>query len=156
MAWWSYLQYEIQTFALTRATGEDTQDGNVYFINLQYGDCTAELNSAREKHNVTVHDWNDANPLEDMDDFAAKVAALDLVLSIDNSTVHLSGALGIPTWLMQPYSPDWRWLPDRQVSHWYPSVQQYRQTIPGNWDNVIGNISDSLISLSNDKSLTNR
>ena len=64
------------------------------FVNLQYGDCVEDLAAVRRETGIEIHDWTDADPLVDMDAFAAKVAALDLVVSVDNSTVHLSGALG--------------------------------------------------------------
>ena len=86
-------------FAARRAT----------FVNLQYGDCVEDLAAVRRETGIEIHDWTDADPLVDMDAFAAKVAALDLVVSVDNSTVHLSGALGVPTWVLLPHVPGWRW-----------------------------------------------
>ena len=50
----------------------------IHFINLQYGDCKKELREAKEKLGVTIHDWEDADPLKDLDNFAAQIAALDL------------------------------------------------------------------------------
>ena len=59
----------------------------VRFINLQYGDCAAELAEAKSSLGVELHHWNDADPLEDLDDFAAQIAELDLVISVDSATV---------------------------------------------------------------------
>lgn len=118
----------------------------VCFVNLQYGDCAAELELVQERHAVKVHDWPGSDPLVDMDDFSAKVQALDLVISIDNSTVHLAGALGVQTWILQPFSPDWRWLTGQDSSYWYQSVKMYRQASPGQWDTVLGEVADALFS----------
>ncbi len=118
-----------------------------HFINLQYGDVGDELKALKENSGIDVFHDPCINPLDNMDDFAAQVAALDLVISIDNSTVHMAGALGVPTWVMLPYAPDWRWLLDRDDSPWYGSVRLFRQDKQKNWDGVIGNVSSALAQL---------
>lgn len=106
------------------------------FINLQYGDCVEDLAAVRRETGVEIHDWADADPLVDMDAFAAKVAAVDLVVSVDNSTVHLSGALGVPTWVLLPMVPGWRWGIADSRSVWYPSLRLFRQARRGEWEAV--------------------
>src|SRR6202000_2652868 len=58
---------------------------------------------------------------------AALVQCLDLVISVDTSVAHLAAALGCPTWILLPYTPDYRWLLGRNDSPWYPSVKLFRQ-----------------------------
>jgi hypothetical protein len=65
--------------------------------------------------------------LVDFADTAALCELMDLVISVDTSVAHLSGALGKETWILLPYAPDWRWLLDRDDSPWYESVKLYRQ-----------------------------
>ena len=89
--------------------------------------------------------WH-GDQLADFDDTAALVGALDLVIAVDTSVAHLAGALGVPTWLMLPFAPDWRWLEDRDDSPWYGSVRLFRQTRPGDWDGVIARIAEHLTS----------
>jgi len=116
----------------------------VHFINLQYGDCTNELREAREKTGITIHDWEYADPLTDLDDFAAKVSALDLVISVDNATVHMAGALGVPVWVLLPFSCDWRWMRDFEDTPWYKSVRLTRQGTFGNWNEVFERVTSDL------------
>jgi FkbM family methyltransferase len=116
----------------------------IHFINLQYGDCRGELGEAREKMGVTIHDWEDADPLKDLDDFAAQIAALDLVISVDNSTVHMAGALGIPVWTLLPFACDWRWMREFEDTPWYKSVRLLHQESLGNWNGVFDRISSTL------------
>jgi tetratricopeptide (TPR) repeat protein len=116
----------------------------VQFVNLQYGDCAAELAAAKETLGVTIHHWPDADPLKDLDDLAAQIAELDLVISVDSATVHLAGALGVPVWTLLHYSPNWRWLLGREDTHWYPSMQLARQPEFGNWTPVFESIAESL------------
>ena len=82
--------------------------------------------------------------MADLDDFAAQVAAMDLVVSVSNTTVHFSGALGIPTWVMLNTSPLAVWMMDRSDSPWYPSVRLFRQSEAGVWDNVVGQVAEAL------------
>jgi tetratricopeptide (TPR) repeat protein len=116
----------------------------VHFINLQYGDCTNELREAREKTGILIHDWEDADPLTDLDGFAAQITALDLVISVDNATVHMAGALGVPVWVLLPFSCDWRWMRDVDDTPWYKSVRLIRQKIQGDWDEVFKRTASEL------------
>jgi len=117
---------------------------NVNFINLQYGDTQADIEMARDISGTTIHHWEDSDPLKNMDDFAAQIAALDLVISVDNSTVHLAGALGVNTWVLQPFNPDWRWLEHAKDSYWYPAIQQFHPTEPGAWRAMLDFIASQL------------
>lgn len=119
---------------------------SVHFINLQYGDTAGEIEAAREQTCTTVHCWPDADPLTDLDDFAAQVAALDLVISVDNTTVHMAGALGVPVWTLLPFAPNWRWMLDREDSVWYSTMQLLRQKKPGDWRPVLEDVRTLLLA----------
>ncbi|MET0220590.1 MAG: tetratricopeptide repeat protein [Tardiphaga sp.] len=82
--------------------------------------------------------------LGDFSDTAAAISALDLVISVDTSVVHLAGAMGRPTWLMLPYAQDWRWLRDREDTPWYPSMRLFRQKTPQAWSGVVAHLSTEL------------
>ena len=124
---------------LTKAS----QSANI--INLQYGDHQQEIQDFKQKTGIITHDWEDADPLKDLDNFAAQIKALDLVISIDNSTVHFAGALGTKTYVMLPFNQDWRWAEDRNDSYWYPNIMTlFRQSQDGEWDEVIQNVANSI------------
>jgi tetratricopeptide (TPR) repeat protein len=83
------------------------------------------------------HAVTDLSPqLNDFADTAAALCALDLLISVDTSVVHLAGALGRPVWTMLPFTPDWRWLLEREDSPWYPTLRLYRQMRRNDWSNV--------------------
>ncbi|HSZ55099.1 MAG TPA: tetratricopeptide repeat protein [Tepidisphaeraceae bacterium] len=82
--------------------------------------------------------------LHDFADTAAFIANLDLVIGVDTAVVHLAGALGRKVWTLLPYSPDWRWLLNRDDSPWYPTMRLFRQPGPGDWATVVGNVVESL------------
>ncbi len=79
-------------------------------------------------------------------DTAALMKELDLVLTVDTSIAHLAGALGVPVWVMLPFSCDFRWLSARSDSPWYPSMRLFRQSEQGKWKPVIQKIKDALSS----------
>ncbi|MBF0358176.1 MAG: tetratricopeptide repeat protein [Magnetococcales bacterium] len=85
--------------------------------------------------------------LNDFSDTAAAMANLDLMISVDTSVVHLSGALACPSWVMLSYIPDWRWLLEGEDSPWYPSARLFRQSKHGNWDSVIESVFSNLTNL---------
>jgi tetratricopeptide (TPR) repeat protein len=82
--------------------------------------------------------------LGDFDDTAGVLALLDLVITVDTSVAHLAGAMGIPTWILLPFAPDWRWLLDRDDSPWYPTARLFRQTEPGSWDGALARVAAEL------------
>lgn len=114
------------------------------WINLQYGDVEDDLLQASDQLGVTIHDFPAADPLIDMDGFAAKVAALDLVISVGNATVHLAGALGVEAWCLLPLVPSWRWMLQGARSPWYQSVSLFRQPRRGDWQPVFAQVQEQL------------
>lgn len=87
-------------------------------------------------------------PRGDFLDTAARIQALDLVITVDTAMAHLAGALGVPCWVMLPaYRTDWRWMTGRSDSPWYPSLRLYRQPSPGDWDSVVGAMAKDLKAL---------
>jgi len=108
----------------------------ITIVNLQYGDCQDEISSIYDKYGIKIHDWDDSDPIINLDDFFSKINALDLVISIDNSTAHIAGSIGKPTWILLPATADWRWTTTGTISPWYPSLRLIRQTEPQTWENV--------------------
>jgi ADP-heptose:LPS heptosyltransferase len=72
---------------------------------------------------------------------------MDLVITVDTSIAHLAAAMGKPVWILLPFSPDWRWLLDRDDSPWYPSARLFRQQHPSDWESVLGRVAAELARL---------
>jgi tetratricopeptide (TPR) repeat protein len=113
----------------------------VHFFSLQMGPGAEQLATVAAK--IT----NLASAIGDMADTAALLANLDVLIAVDTSVVHLAGALGKPAWVMIPYSPDWRWLLEREDSPWYPTVRLFRQPEFGDWQSVILQVRAELSAL---------
>ena len=84
---------------------------------------------------------------KDFADTAAIVANLDLVISIDTAVAHLAGAMGKPVWILLNNSPDWRWMLEREDSPWYPTARLFRQSMFGNWQDVVAQVERELREL---------
>jgi hypothetical protein len=83
-------------------------------------------------------------------DTAAIMCNLDLVITVDTAIAHLSGALGIPTWLLLPFKADWRWMTQRQESPWYPTMRIFRVSKNESWTTLLKTVADTLsLSLTN-------
>ena len=82
--------------------------------------------------------------LTDFTETAAAIACLDLVIAVDTSVAHLAGALGKPVWILLSFSPDWRWMLERDDCPWYPSARLFRQTEIGDWRPVIEKVRAAL------------
>jgi ADP-heptose:LPS heptosyltransferase len=85
--------------------------------------------------------------LTDFVETAALVSCLDLVISVDTSVAHLAAALGRPTWILLPWTPDYRWLLDRDDSPWYPTVRLFRQDKTRDYGGVIDRVRNELVAL---------
>jgi hypothetical protein len=94
-----------------------------------------------------------AENLKDFTDTAALCDLMDIVITVDTSVAHLSGALGKKTWIILPYSPDWRWLLDRDDSPWYESVRLYRQGADRQYAPVLQRVANDLLNLFSEKNI---
>ncbi len=117
-------------------------DGTIC-IDIQYGDRHEELQAARDA-GMNVCTLPGADAMTDLDNFGALLKALDLVVTVDNSTLHLAGALGVETWGLLPYDSDWRWEAGKDRTLWYPRVRLFKQTSHGDWISVIQSVSAEL------------
>jgi ADP-heptose:LPS heptosyltransferase len=108
------------------------------FVSLQRGEEAKQLKESGR----TLLDWMDE--CEDFLDTAALIEQLDLVISVDTAAAHLAGALGKPVWLLNRFESEWRWMLKREDSPWYPSMKIFRQSRPGDWDEVIARVATAL------------
>jgi ADP-heptose:LPS heptosyltransferase len=81
-------------------------------------------------------------------ELGALMCCLDLVITADTMPAHLAGALGRPVWTLLARAADWRWQEEREDSPWYPTMRLFRQTRPGDWDAVVGRVSNEICDFS--------
>jgi tetratricopeptide (TPR) repeat protein len=109
------------------------------WFSLQAGDAAAQLATTPGAQRVIPLPEGTA-----LVDTAARIAELDLIISVDTAIAHLAGALARPTWLLLPFAPDWRWQLGRDDSPWYPTLRLFRQPRPGDWVAVVERVAAAL------------
>lgn len=103
------------------------------WVSLQYGRVDEDVRLLRETLGL-VH-WTE---IEDLDQCAALVEALDLVVTVDTTIAHLAGALGQRAWILLPQTPEWRWsLGSETTVAWYPSARLFRQRTAADWSDAL-------------------
>ena len=111
----------------------------VQLYSLQKGVKAVEL----EKFKSEVIDLDPY--IANYSDTASHIEALDIVVSMCTSVVHLCGALNKECWVSLDYSNHWLWGVNEKKTHWYPSIRLFKQKSPGDWSGVFDNIQSELI-----------
>ena len=88
---------------------------------------------------------------DDVYEAARTIAGLDLMITIDSMPAHLTGALGVPTWILLHSDCDWRWMQKRTDSPWYPTMRLFRQKNADDWLPVIGRVKQELERLASSR-----
>jgi len=111
----------------------------VRLVSLQVGAGTEQL--AQTGQRLGVIDLGGRFDPRSLADAAAVLPSLDLVVTVDTAMAHLAGGLGVPVWVSLPFVPEWRWLLERVDSPWYPTMRLFRQSRPGDWNEVFRRIA---------------
>ncbi|GAB5404463.1 MAG: tetratricopeptide repeat protein [Aureliella sp.] len=114
-------------------------------VSLQKGFGTEQIEDLPCKSSLVSFEGVDEQEGAFMDT-AAILGHLDLFITSDSAIAHLAGALGIRTWLILPFAPDWRWHLNRDSTAWYPTVRLYRQAKFSDWASVFKAIAIDLRS----------
>lgn len=81
---------------------------------------------------------------KNFEDTAAALMNLDILITIDSAIAHLAGALDVKTYLLLPYSSEWRWFEDTEATSWYDSIKIFKQEEPYNWVPVVERVLKDL------------
>ena len=119
------------------------------FLCLQRGTRSSDVEQvmpglASNVHHKEVLRLADSDLPKDFLEYAAVIANCDLVITTGSTVAHLAAAMGIPTWVLLPKIPDWRWGLEGDASFWYPSMRLFRQKVRGDWSEVMDEVVDAL------------
>jgi tetratricopeptide (TPR) repeat protein len=120
---------------------------NINFINLQFGEVKDEISSFKEKNKVKFYEYKNLNITKEIDKLMSLINKLDLVITIQNSTAHISLSIGKKTFVLLSYKPPrFYWHgPNLEKSYWYPEATLYRQKNANHdWTEVLNKISKDL------------
>ncbi len=110
-------------------------------INLQHGQIEKEIS----KFPLPISIWPDCDYQNNIEQLAGKIAALDLVITTNNTVAHLAGALGKTVWIILPYAANWRWFNGRNPCPWYSNARLFQQTNPREWQSLLRGVNSELI-----------
>jgi Tfp pilus assembly protein PilF len=119
------------------------QSPGIHGINLQYGDVSRELQQLENDCQITLHQWPDLDVTNDLDQLAALIENLALVVCVANSNAHLTGALGVPGLVLVPTAADWRWRHPSGRMMWHPTLNLIRQQSPHTWGDTCLELTDT-------------
>ncbi|HYA28022.1 MAG TPA: hypothetical protein VEI95_04340 [Acidobacteriota bacterium] len=122
---------------------------DVCLVDLQYGDTGKERRALQQAAGISVIRVEDIDNTQDIDGLAALMCACDAVATVSNTTAHLAGALGRPTWVFVPYgfAQMWYWFEGKSQSPWYPHVEVRRQNENQSWKDLISPAAEEIASL---------
>ena len=111
-------------------------------VALQRAPNAGEIAAAASVVGAPVHNLTALN--DDLAEMLALLALLDDYVAVSNTNVHLRQSLGLPSRVLVPMPPDWRWMAAGDSSPWFPGSRVYRQTADGAWDPALGRLSQDL------------
>jgi len=114
----------------------------VKFINLQYGDCKADLAYAREKLGATITNFEDLDLKNNLDDNAALCAALDLAVSAPTAAAALAAGTGTETWFLTA-GKVWPQL-GTETYPWYAKTRVLTPPTFGDWPTLMQTLATDL------------
>jgi tetratricopeptide (TPR) repeat protein len=114
----------------------------IHFINLQYDQCSTELNQAQQQFGVPLHVFTEIDMYHDLDETAALISALDLVISAPTSVYTIAAGLGVDTWVMTSGTPWFTHGTDN--CPWYPTLRLFTRQWDQNWEAILIKISEQL------------
>lgn len=135
----TFIYRSAKTVALETLRPMFDVDG-IAWVNLQFGKEAQQITDA----GLSGRFFDPMPQVKDFADTAAIIAALDLVITVDTAVAHLAGALARPVWMLDRFDTDWRWLPPREDSPWYPTMAVFRQTEFGEWGPVMERVLRAL------------
>jgi hypothetical protein len=115
---------------------------NVTFINLQYKDFEDDLAKVREELGVTVHNFDDLDHWNNIDDVTALCAALDMVITPKITVIYMSAGVGTSTKVISWKQSSWNTIINNPVG---PSIDIYMRNTWEKWDNVFKLINEDVV-----------
>lgn len=113
------------------------------FVSLQYGDVDAEIAAVNATLRRPILSFPAAETF-DMEDLAGLVGTMDVVVTVQTTLAHVTGAMGVPGLVMIPRWPEWRYGRQGERMVWYGSLRLLRQSDSDDWGPVVAEIGRRL------------
>ncbi len=111
---------------------------NIQLYSFQVTDTGVDSDKIMKELNII-----DLKPyIKNFTDTGGFLKNIDVLITIDSAIANFAGALGVKTFLLLPYFPEWRWFYDTEKTPWYDSVRIFKQKKPNDWDEVISRVKN--------------
>ena len=90
------------------------------FVNLQYGDCEAELQKIEETIGIKILRWHDLDLRNDLENLFGLIKNLDAVVTVGTAVGSIAASCNVPTFLL--IKPSWLMLGQKDTYPWYGCV----------------------------------
>ena len=117
---------------------------NINFINLQYADAADGLLQIQNEFGVKVHNFDDLDQYNDLDNVAALSAALDCVVSFGTSVPMITAGVGTLTKCPCLANGNYNNILGGPIG---PLVDKFEKNTSEPWSNVFGLIADDISKL---------
>ena len=114
------------------------------FISLQKGYGSEQIKSNNFSDNLIDLSNEIDNGNNSFEDTSAILLNIDILITSDTSIVHLAGTLGVKSYLLLEYNPEWRWYIQNQYKCFYPNLNIIQQSKPGDWKSVFEILKEQL------------
>ena len=118
---------------------------DAHWVSLQYKPSTEQIKEFNKEHpEIDLVEYPHATMSNDYDDTVAMMAAMDMVVTMQTTVVHVAGGLGLPCWTFVPSTSQWRYGHEGEDYPWAESVRIIRQNTDGIWDDVMEKTGEEL------------
>ena len=118
---------------------------DAFFVNLQYGNTSDEVARFSAENNIKIYDWEDNDSLLNLDNQAALISTLDLVITVDNATVHSCISLGKEVWNMLDPSSNLMWMENGTgISPLSHNLRFFKKKNHDGWGAVLSHVEEQL------------
>lgn len=108
------------------------------FVSLEYRDASAEI----AESGLPVRWFKRATMAHDYDETAGLIGALDMVIGVPTTALHMAASLGVPTWCMTPEMPQWMF--NRDDMPWYADMKIFRKRADEDWSQAVKRFTECL------------
>ena len=118
---------------------------DAHWVSLQYKPAGRQIAEfKREYPEIDIVEYAHATMSNDYDDTIAMMAAMDMIVSMQTTVIHVAGALGLPAWVFIPTSSQWRYGEEGENYPWSKSIRLIRQKKDGYWTDVMETTGEEL------------
>ena len=120
---------------------------DVTFINLQYTDYADDIVKVQDEFGVTIHNFDDLDQYDDIDDVAALTAALDMVVSTKATPPMISAGVGTATMVANWRQSNFNNILNNPLS---TSFKMIHKDTSEPWDKVFKLIEEHILRFKNE------